>query len=98
MPGREVEVVAPGGDFAVADLEHTRAGELDPLVAEAEAVDALGEDQVAARRQVDDLGLDLLGGQEEVQHLADAVLPGDRLERHVVVNTVDADSRVLSTG
>src|SRR5438309_7617664 len=88
LPGGEVEVVAPGGDLPVADLEHAGAGELDPLLPEAETVDALGEDAVAVRRQMDDLGLDLVGGQKEVQHLADAVLPAHRLERHVVVNRV----------
>src|SRR2546430_3425424 len=62
LPGGEVEVVAPGGDLAVADLEHAGARQLDPLVAEAEAVDALGEDEVAARDEVDDLGLELLRG------------------------------------
>src|SRR6266550_2524060 len=62
LPGGEVEVVAPGGDLTVADLEHAGARQLDPLVAEAEAVDTLGEDEVAARDEVDDLGLELLRG------------------------------------
>src|SRR5881396_443175 len=88
LPGRQVEVVAPGGDLVVADLEHTGARQLDAFLAETEAIDALGEDEVAARREVEDLGLDLVRGEEEVQDLADAVLPGHRVERHVVVDRV----------
>ena len=75
LPGGEVEVVAPGGDLVVADIEHTGARQLDAFLAETEAIDALGEDEVAARREVEDLGLDLVRGEEEVQDLADAVLP-----------------------
>src|SRR2546427_10020319 len=52
LPGGEVEVVAPGGDLPVADLEHASAGKRDPLLPEAEAVDPLGEDQIAVRRGV----------------------------------------------
>src|SRR5205814_2770780 len=52
LPGGEVEVVPPGGDLPVADLEHAGAGERDPLLPEAETVDALREDQVPVRREV----------------------------------------------
>src|SRR5207247_11201076 len=68
--------------------ERTGARQLDAVLAETEAIDALGEDEVAARREVEDLGLDLVRGEEEVEDLTDAVLPGHRVERHVVVNRV----------
>ena len=37
---------------------------------------------------MEELGLEVVGEEEHVQDLADAVLPGDRLERHVVVEGV----------
>src|SRR5439155_20949252 len=77
LPGGEVEVVAPGGDLVVADLHDAGARENDALACEGHAIDALGEDDVAERRDVEELGLELVGEEEHVQDLADAVLPGD---------------------
>src|SRR3972149_3439808 len=78
-PRGQVEVVAPGGDLAVADLEGAHHRQCHRLRAE-EPVDALGEDGVAGGGDVGDLELGAFeGGHELLDHALDGVLALDRL-------------------
>src|SRR5262249_2432714 len=58
------------------------------LAAEGHPIDALGEDDLAQRRDVDQLGLEPVREDEHVEDLADAVLSRHRLERHVVIERI----------
>src|SRR5207244_12316329 len=76
LPGGEVEVVPPGGDLPLADLEAAghRPGPL-PAV-HREAIDPFGEHEAAPAGDVHDLELGRLGRRREhVAQLANAVVP-----------------------
>src|SRR5262249_40733201 len=82
----QVEVVAPGGDLAVLDLEGAHDGQLDLAGRHHEDVDALGEHDGPVGHDVPYAEVDLLGAAGETgDERLDRVATRDRLHRDVVV-------------
>src|SRR5882757_338756 len=91
-----VEIVPPGVDFAVADLEGPHDGQLERLVREPEDVHPLGQHDWTIDRNVDDAELDALDAwrtraNEGRDRVGDVLSAGDRCQRDVVVDGVVAE-------
>src|SRR5207244_6921203 len=88
-----VEIVPPGVDLAVADLEGPHDRQLERLVREPEDVHPLGQHDWTIGRNVDDAELDALDAwraraNERRDRVGDVLPAGDRRQRDVVVDGV----------
>src|SRR5258707_9250234 len=88
-----VEIVPPGVDFAVADLEGPHDGQLERLVREPEDVHSLGQHDWTIGRNVDDAELDALDAwraraNERRDRVGDVLSARDRRQWDVVVDGV----------
>src|SRR6185295_7016429 len=60
-----VEVVTPGGDLVAGDFEGAHPGCVEGLAVDGDAVDSLGQHDVAGDREVDDLDVATCHALEE---------------------------------
>src|SRR5712664_729792 len=93
-----VEVVPPGVDVALVDLEGPHDLQVESLAGKREDVDPLRHHDRTASGDVDDAELNALdagrAGTDERRDVVGNVLPaGDRLERNVVVHGVVGEER-----